>query len=303
MRKLLQHKGVVVALALGGFGGLMGLTAALGQTRFQPAGPFPFAWGPMRFSSGANDILSFPYLAEWLLIILGLTLLAIIYGLLHPKTRKRMLLALFRFAITLLMLGWVMQNVVLERQGEAWPGAVASAPESPANFSTMPPVFVQPQVSSYLVYFISFVVALGVVALAWGVFARRRQVGYTDTRRDIAEVARQSLNNLQHGRNWDDAIIATYLRMNEVVTAERGLIRPPNVTPSEFAIRMEQMGLSGEAARTLTRLFEQVRYGGQASTRQERDLAVAALNAILRACGLPAESTFSHDQIERRESL
>lgn len=303
MRRLLEFKGIVVALALAGLAGLIILTAALSEARFQPAGPSPFSFGPMDASSGTNDVLPFPYLAEIFLIILGLTLLALIYGLLNPKTRKRILLALLRFVITLLILGWAMQYVAIERQKEAeLLEAGPPASESIANFSAQRPEFVEPRVNSYLVYIISFVVALGVVALAWGILSRRPPARHAAGLEDVAGIARRALAGLQDGRDWDDAIIAAYVHMNEVVTAERGLIRQPNITPYEFAIRMEQMGLPGEAARTLTRLFEQVRYGGQASTRQERDLAVAALNAILRACGVPASSAFSYGQAGRGES-
>ena len=119
MRKLLEYKGIVVALALAGLAGLVILTAALGEARFQPAGPSPFSFGPMRASSGAGDVLPLPYLEELLLVILALIFLALIYGLLNPRTRKRILLALLRFVITLLMLGWVMQYVALKRQGMA----------------------------------------------------------------------------------------------------------------------------------------------------------------------------------------
>lgn len=303
MRKLLEYKGIVVALALAGLAGLVILTAALGEARFQPAGPSPFFFGPIRASSGADDVLPLPYLEELLLVILVLIFLAIIYGLLNHRTRKRILLALLRFVITLLILGWVMQYVALKRQGMA--ELLEAGVPAPDNllFSAPPLEFVQPEVNSCLAYIISFVVALGVVALAWSLLSRRSQARHTAILEDVAGIARRALVGLQDGRDWDDAIIAAYVHMTEVVTAERGLIRQPDVTPAEFAARMEQMGLAGEAARTLTRLFEQVRYGGQASTRQERDLAVAALNAILRACNVSTTSSpFSYSPAGKGES-
>jgi len=304
MRKLLEYKGIVVALALAGLAGLVILTAALGEARFQPAGPSPFSFGPMRAASGADDVIPFPFLEELFFAILVLTVLAFIYSVLNPKTRKRILMALLRFGLTVLVLGWVMQYVTLERQEEAeLPEAGRPASETIPDFSAPPPEFVEPEVNSYLVYIVSFVVALGVVALAWSLLSRRPQARHTAILEDVAGIARRALAGLQDGRDWDDAIIAAYVHMTEVVTAERGLIRQPDVTPAEFAARMEQMGLPGEAARTLTRLFEQVRYGGQASTRQERDLAVAALNAILRACGVStASSSFSYSPAGKGES-
>jgi hypothetical protein len=151
-----------------------------------------------------------------------------------------------------------------------------------------PPEFSPPQVNPWVGFLTSFAITLGLVALAWFIASRRPKKRPVPILVDLAGIAREALADLESGQNWDDAIVAAYVRMNEVVTEERGLIRQPGTTPSEFAVRMEQAGLPGEAARVLTRLFEQVRYGGQTSTRQERDLAAAALSAILRACGVPA---------------
>ncbi len=103
----------------------------------------------------------------------------------------------------------------------------------------------------------------------------------------IANIARQTLKGLEEGQPWDDIIVACYVKMTRVVEQERGLLRQVAMTPAEFALKLERAGLPGEAVRTLTHLFEEVRYGArQQASREQRDLAVASLHAILRACGV-----------------
>jgi hypothetical protein len=303
MRRLLEIKAVVVVLALAGLVGLGLLVAALREANFEPPGPFPFS-----FSSGqAGNSLSspgrfqLPFLEVLALIASALVLLGLILALLNPKARKRVLLALLRFGLTMAMLWWLMENMVIRPPKDAGlPVGQAAGEGGLPGFTQPPPQFAPPQVNSWIIFLVSFVLALGMVALAWFVVSRRSKTRHTTSFDEVAGIARHALADLQDGHRWDDAIIAAYTQMNEVVTAERGLIRQPGVTPFEFAIRMEQMGLPGEAARALTRLFEQVRYGGQSSTRTERDLAVAALNAILRACGVsPSGISLSNNTANR----
>lgn len=59
------------------------------------------------------------------------------------------------------------------------------------------------------------------------------------------------------------------------------------MTPGEFALRLEQSGLPGDAVRRLTRLFERVRYGNQKAGLKDTNEAVACLTAILQYCGEP----------------
>jgi hypothetical protein len=122
--------------------------------------------------------------------------------------------------------------------------------------------------------------------IGWFIYTRRPKLGQALSMAEIAGIAREAREGLQEGQDWDDAIVRCYVRMNEIVTQERGLVRQLGNTPAEFALRMERAGLPGEAVRTLTRLFEGVRYGGKTTSPAERDLAAAALSAILHYCGV-----------------
>jgi hypothetical protein len=73
--------------------------------------------------------------------------------------------------------------------------------------------------------------------------------------------------------------------MSDVVADKRDMQRKASMTASEFAVRLEQAGLPGDAVRRLTRLFESVRYGGKRSDQKDINEAIACLNTILRYCG------------------
>jgi hypothetical protein len=72
--------------------------------------------------------------------------------------------------------------------------------------------------------------------------------------------------------------------MTDVLQQKRGLKRRIYITPSEFAVVLEKIGLPADAVRRLTALFERVRYGGKHSTRKDIDEAIACLSEIVEAC-------------------
>jgi hypothetical protein len=104
---------------------------------------------------------------------------------------------------------------------------------------------------------------------------------------EIARIARSSLDDLTSGRNSSDVIINCYLRMSDVVSDRRQLHREIAMTPHEFAVRLEQAGLPGDAVNRLTRLFEGVRYGDRKSGPKDTNEAVSCLKTILHYCGEP----------------
>ncbi|MCB0018735.1 MAG: DUF4129 domain-containing protein [Anaerolineales bacterium] len=61
------------------------------------------------------------------------------------------------------------------------------------------------------------------------------------------------------------------------------MVRAEGMTPSEFASRLEGVGLPHREVVNLTRLFEAVRYGGHDFTAEEADDAVQCLAAIITA--------------------
>jgi hypothetical protein len=152
------------------------------------------------------------------------------------------------------------------------------------------PVFEAPQVSPAFSYLISFTFALILLVVVWLLYRGwQRYMGFNKSRPldEIARIARSSLHDLSSGRNSSDVIINCYLRMSDVVSNKRQLHREIAMTPHEFALRLEQAGLPGDAVNRLTRLFESVRYGDRKSGPKDVNEAVGCLKTILHYCGEP----------------
>ncbi len=288
MKKYLESRYVIVLLACGGLTALFLLSATLRDFSFQPSQPFSinlFGSGPAL--GGGDAGLEIPLWKFILFGVLLVTLFVVLMILMDAEARKRVLLKTFRFLMTMVAL-WMIMNYAYERGSlqqlmnliPTEGGAAASATQ------TVMPEYIAPQISPWVVLAVSFGVGLVLVLLGWFFYTLRPKARGSYAMDEIAGIAREALKNLEPGHDWDEAIVRAYIRMSEVVTAERGLIRQPATTPSEYARRMERSGLPNEAVNTLTRLFEGVRYGGNRSSLAERDQAAAALSAILHACGV-----------------
>jgi hypothetical protein len=152
------------------------------------------------------------------------------------------------------------------------------------------PTFEAPQVSPAFSYLLSFAFALVLVVVVWFLYRGfQRYTAWNKTRPldELAKIARSSLHDLSSGRNSSDVIINCYLRMSDVVSNKRQLHRGIAMTPHEFALRLEQAGLPGDAVTRLTRLFEGVRYGDRKSGPKDVNEAVSCLKTILHYCGEP----------------
>lgn len=96
--------------------------------------------------------------------------------------------------------------------------------------------------------------------------------------------ALMALQELRQGKvPLTDVIRRCYQEMTQTVQANRGVFRQQNVTPREFEGRLIQIGLPAEPVLRLTRLFEQVRYGNEATTERQKREAIDSLEQIVAA--------------------
>jgi hypothetical protein len=77
--------------------------------------------------------------------------------------------------------------------------------------------------------------------------------------------------------------------MSRVVAEAREIRRDKATTPHEFEDVLAQAGLPAEPLHALTKVFEDVRYGGLTPGPAERQAAIVSLEAIAAACRLEAE--------------
>jgi hypothetical protein len=78
-------------------------------------------------------------------------------------------------------------------------------------------------------------------------------------------------------------VLRCYREMSQILSEQRGVARPRDMTPREFEQQLATVGLRDEHIRRLTRLFERVRYGARLAGEHEEREAVDCLSAIARA--------------------
>jgi hypothetical protein len=291
MNSFFQKKPWIVFVATLALGALTVLSLSLNEVNFKEGQRYSQKESAELQAVSAEDVLnSFQDVRLWkLLALLALvSLLLLLVGLLlSPELRKRFFRMLFRTALTIIGLYYLLRNygdriLLLQQLGNQ-----QFLPAQAVNTQPMP-TFQPPQVSSTFSYLVSFAFALLTIVLLWALYRGwNRYVAWNSKKPldEIARIARTSLKDLSSGRDSSDVIINCYLRMSDVVADKRKLQREIAMTPQEFALRLERAGLPGDAVRRLTRLFEMVRYGDRKSAPKDVTEAISCLNTILHYCG------------------
>jgi hypothetical protein len=292
MRSLLENKRLILSLAALALVALTVLAVSLNQIPFREAQHFgrrePVE-NPLPADDMTQILVDVPLWKQVLVWVLVIVMVVLIALLLSPEMRKRLLRIIIRVAVTFWAMYFLMKNYGEQLFG--WNLARGTEGQASVDSNVPMPVFQPPQVSPAFSYVISFAFALLWLAILWGLY--RGWQRYTNLMKmrkpldELARIARSSLDDLSSGRNSSDVIINCYLRMSDVVSDKRHLYRAAAMTPSEFAQRLEQAGLPGDAVTRLTRLFEAVRYGDRKSGPKDVNEAVSCLKTILLYCGEP----------------
>jgi len=288
MRTLLENKRLIIFLAALALVALTVLAISLNEVPFHEGQRFaqreiaPVPFSPPDVTQTLAEIPIWKQVVVWILAGLMVVLIGL---LLSPEMRKRLFRMLIRLGFTVWAIYFLIKNRYLSFNllggGEAPPGQDATVPM---------PMFKPPQVSPTFSYLISFAFALLWLVIIWILYRSWKRYVSLSTKKpldEIAKIVRSSLNDLSSGLNSGDVIINCYLRMSDVVSDRRQLYRTAAMTPHEFALRLEQAGLPGEAVTQLTRLFEGVRYGDRKSSPKDVNEAVGCLKTILHYCGEP----------------
>lgn len=291
MRSLFENKRLILLLAALALGALTVLAISMNQIPFREGQRFGQEETPQVRLTPDDvpqiwpDVPVWKQMIAWVLASLMVVLISL---LLSPEMRKRVLIILIRVAFTFWAIYFLLKNYGDQLFGLN-PQAMGDAQQGEGPVAPMP-VFIPPEVSPAVSYVISFAIAFLWLALFWGLYRGWKKYLFLNTKKpldEIAKIARSSLDDLTSGRNSSDVIINCYLRMSDVVSDKRQLHRAAAMTPHEFALRLEQAGLPGDAVKRLTRLFEIVRYGDRKSGPKDINEAVSCLKTILHYCGEP----------------
>jgi hypothetical protein len=135
-------------------------------------------------------------------------------------------------------------------------------------------------VTSIVLAVVTVLVVFFVVRAIWR-RARRRE---DEPLRRIERRAQEAIQSIEAGGDLREVIQRCYMQMLQAVSEYRLIDREQSMTPHEFELLLEHRGLSIEAVRDLTALFERVRYGAEQPGRREEREAIASLSAIVSAC-------------------
>lgn len=286
MKSIFDRREWVLALGTMGILVLAYLAAGLRRIDFLPPRPLGFEGPDFNFFAGAPsgapmDVPIWQQLVFWGTLI-GLA--GLVLSIFSSKIRKKVLKALVRFAIIFLTLSYVIKvfrEQILPEMAES----AAEANTPPLNVQA--DIFSAPDVPVGVNFLVSLLLFFGFILLTWMAWRAWQKRKGSVTMENLADIARDALQEMAAGIDHEHAIIQCYIRMNDAVSADKGLRRRSGMTPGEFAVRLEQAGLPARAVRRLTGLFESVRYGARIASQDEIQDARSCLADIVAACESP----------------
>jgi hypothetical protein len=230
----------------------------------------------------------------WLFtVVLALYVLAFI--MLTPKDLRWRLLyavvALWLLAGLVVLVVWLTGEREIQVIPE--PAPIPSATATPGTPDELPPeeygpvegvAFTPPQRWVRVLVLSSVaVVCVGLILIiAWFVYARYRPTAQPPLAQ-LATQAQAALDALSAGEHVRDVVLRCYFEMARVLDENQGLHRVETATPREFAARLAAWGLPEEPVHTLTRLFEEARYGRRPADDAMVQQAIDALERIVAA--------------------
>ncbi len=221
---------------------------------------------------------------------------AAILVLLSPELRRRVLRAALALAVLVAAASAVLSRQVQQPQGFEGnapnPLIADSLAESPIDESFSPE-----RISPWIARALSLLTATVIAGAAAGIIrAVHRSRAEARTLHRIAAHARTAIADISRGGDLGNIIIRCYADMNQVVRERRGLLRGRSVTAREFTDHLLRANLPRDAVVALTRLFEKARYSATISVSPEdQQIAVASLEAIIKACEEPPHEQNSYD--------
>lgn len=269
---------VLLSAGLSGLELLPGHPFSLGERSQREAGEFVLLPGEDPFISSIRTIFALASLCLPFLVY---------YFIVAPEFRKRMLRAL-GFLAWIYAFYLVSTRVELDLFGSGGevnlsPGAALS-PVPVADYVNNPPQWL-----TFVATLVFSLLLVGLfVGIAWFVLHLRHRPASRRPLERLAQQAQDALESLQAGGDLRDTVMRCYRKMVQTLDEQRGIKRRMDMTPREFASRLEEVGLASEHVRRLTQLFEDVRYGARDVSEDEERQAIACLSAIVEACRSPS---------------
>lgn len=264
------------------------LTMSLSNLTLSPGQPFALE----EIQPGAIGLSGVPTDSDILIWIirgtLALTLVMFVvyfvYSLMTAEGRRRLIVNILVIAALFWIADYLRSNLPEPVEQPEQPTEISGQPDM---FGESVPAAVFPSEPPQWLTF-SVILAISILlAVFIGVMFRlfwQRQKTTVSSLDELAEEAQNAIESLDVGGDFRLTIIRCYQEMSRVLKTEKGIARDSAMTPREFEDLLIDKGLPPGSIRTLTRLFEQARYGSVSSQTSEEDLARSCLTDIVNAC-------------------
>ena len=271
---LIGLSGAVVALLL--------LASGLSGLTFQPGHFYDLNMSmPALGGAGAGLPRDPASLAFWQTLISSVSLVLLLFlviGLIvSRKMRRELLRRLITILIVLLLFNQLLRMLRNNAAQEGRSSATANLPRLTFLGGEPLPAFVA-NPTPWLIIVVSAMLGALLLGGIW-FFWRRLRTPESPLAR-LADEAGAALADLQSGSDLKDTVLRCYARMSQIISEQRGITRPHDMTPREFEQQLAAVGLRDEHIGQLTRLFERVRYGARQAGEREQREALACLTAI-----------------------
>jgi hypothetical protein len=278
-KKILTSSLIILAIFI-----VMLLAAGISNLEFQPSVPEPrnresFQLRPLKLQSVP------PIIDQILLVIFSVIVpIGIVLFIKSPEFRK---LALRRI-LMMTMLGLLLFSIINRNQEEVpveeqlVEDVVDNAfLEAQRDALTFVDTVTQP--APELNIFLDIAILLGTALLIWYLYRRFFRADSTPTDQLKTEIE-GAISEIQAGENLRNVIIRCYADMSQILNEKRGIQRDQAMTPREFEIELQDVGIPSTAVQRLTRLFEAARYGNADLGPEAEQEALLCLMSIAEAC-------------------
>lgn len=266
-------------------GGLLVLATGISELKLKEGQPFALSKEGEAPGVSGGSLLELEVGQVWkiagVIIFWVILPLSILYFIISPEARKEVIRRVISMSLSFFAL------IVIIRQLSIMGGcSPVQTPQMTLPEGAAEPVdlsFVTPQTPTFR--FLGTLIAASImIAAAWQIIQRIRRERRRQPLERIAEEAESAIREINAGGDLRNTIIRCYVEMNQSLFEYKGINRKESMTPREFEESLGSIGVSRTNLAQLTRLFEDVRYGGKDMGVRGGQEAVDCLRAIVTDC-------------------
>ena len=229
-----------------------------------------------------QDLVNVVRILFWILLPLS-----IIYAFISPQYRRMLIRsAVLVFALVIIinrlqpMLNEQMTPEETEGTGQGIMAEEQVLPPTPEFVVSTP---------EWFVLTVNLLVALVIILIGWSIWRRLRPRD-EDIQAQLIETVDNALSALNAGNDTRDVVMRCYADMTALLIQQNRARRHRAMTPREFENHLASLGIRDDHIQRLTRLFEQVRYGGAEASPAIELEARDCLSAIVAAYGASGDT-------------